>query len=353
MVYFLDRKQKEEKYSMKLTKREAKRYERILGEKKVYDMTPEELERPITKQMGELCRHRLEKRWYRRLVFLNFALIIAVIACLVIHFGEYIDLGKQYAKQVVKEMDEETGKRTKEEKKETQKEEKLTQDDIPVAVQAFAFGILLLVIGYLGLYYYNAYYRSMSLRITEKNFPEVYATIEEYAKRLGIAVPKAYVMQSSGILNAFSTFLFKRQWICIHAELFEVAYREHHDMDALNFVIAHEMAHIYYGHATLHYNLPIWFSDKIPVIGAIASRTREYSCDRLAQRLTGVSGIESMLMLVVDRHLYKLVDQEDYINEMRSQKGFFIWYVNLLADHPVMCKRVDALAQGRGSGALY
>ena len=60
-----------------------------------------------------------------------------------------------------------------------------------------------------------------------------------------------------------------------------------------------------------------------------------------------------MLMLVVDRHLYKLVDQEDYINEMCSQKGFFIWYVNLLADHPVMCKRVDALAQGRGSGALY
>ena len=98
---------------MKITKREAKRYERILGEKKVYDMTPEELERPITKQMGELCRHRLEKRWYRRLVFLNFVLIIAVIACLVIHFGEYIDLGKQYAKQVVKEMDEETGKRTK------------------------------------------------------------------------------------------------------------------------------------------------------------------------------------------------------------------------------------------------
>jgi Mg2+/citrate symporter len=85
LVYFLDRKQKEEKYSMKITKREAKRYERILGEKKVYDMTPEELERPITKQMGELCRHRLEKRWYRRLVFLNFVLIIAVIACLVIH----------------------------------------------------------------------------------------------------------------------------------------------------------------------------------------------------------------------------------------------------------------------------
>ena len=139
----------------------------------------------------------------------------------------------------------------------------------------------------------------------------------------------------------------------INAEIFEVAYREHHDMDALNFVIAHEMSHIYYGHATLHYNLPIWFAMRIPVIGAIASRTREFSCDRLAQRLTGVDGIDSMLMLTVDRHLYKMVDKEDYLKELRGMKGFFIWFVNMIADHPIMSKRIPALQEGRGSGKVY
>ena len=41
-------------------------------------MTPEELKEPITKEIGELCRHRLEKRWYRRLVILNALMIICV-----------------------------------------------------------------------------------------------------------------------------------------------------------------------------------------------------------------------------------------------------------------------------------
>ena len=124
-------------------------------------------------------------------------------------------------------------------------------------------------------------------------------------------------------------------------------------MDALAFVIAHEMAHIYYKHATLHYNLSILFSNVIPVLGTTASRAREYSCDRLAQRLTGTDGLDAMLVLVIDRHLYKMVDKEDYVEEMKTQKGFFVWIFNLLADHPVMSKRIVALAEGKGSGKLY
>lgn len=245
----------------------------------------------------------------------------------------------------------EAGTDTKEEEADNKK--KLTEDDIPFEVMAVVYGLIILVVGYLALYYYFAYYRSMALRITERNFPEVYALIDSYSKRLGIRTPKAYVMQQNGVLNAFSTFIFRKQWIMIHAELFEVAYREHKDMDALGFVIAHELAHIYYGHATLHYNLPFWFSRLIPLFSDIASRTREYSCDRLAQRLTGNDGIEAMLTLVVDRHLYKMVDKEDYIQQMREQRGFFIWIVNLFSDHPVMCKRILALEEGRGSGRLY
>ncbi len=226
-------------------------------------------------------------------------------------------------------------------------------EDVPFAVTAVGYGVIIFVAIFFVVYYMYAQYRTMSLRITEKNFPEVYALIEDYARRLGIRVPKAYVAQQNGVLNAFSAFLPRRQWICIHSELFEVAYREHKDMDALAFVIAHEMAHIYYKHATLGYNLAILFSKVIPVLGPTASRTREYSCDRLAQRLTGTDGIDAMLVLVMDRHLYKMVDKEDYVKEMREQRGFFVWIFNLLADHPVMSKRVVALAEGKGSGKLY
>lgn len=326
--------------------------------KKVYEMDEEQQRAVITKEVAEGCRHRLEKRWYRRLVELNLLIIIVVVTMFAVNLKKNIELADRAVEQLKTEFeqnasesgeDEDAG----EEDSKRDEEEKLTADDIPFEVTALFTGIITFIGIYFVIYYFYANYRANSLRITEKNFPEVYALIEEYANRLGIAVPKAYVTQQNGVLNAFSAFLIRKQWICIHSEIFEVAYREHKDMDALAFVIAHEMAHIYYGHATFHYNFWILFSNAIPILGAIASRTREYSCDRLAQRLTGTDGLDAMLMLVVDRHLYKMVDKEDYVEEMRHRKGFFLWVANLAADHPVMCKRVVALADGRGSGRLY
>ncbi|SFL36508.1 Zn-dependent protease with chaperone function [Lachnospiraceae bacterium KH1T2] len=302
--------------------KKLKRYKALLGDRKVYEMDAEEAHEKISKEIGEMCRHCAEKRWYHRLIFLNVLMVAGVIA------------GVIY--EIVKEKADDWG-----------------NGELPDPIGISVYGIIVFVIGILGIYYLNAKYRANAVRITENNFPEVYEIIEEYSNKLGIAVPKAYIMQGNGSLNAFSTFLFKRQWISINAEVFEVAYREHKDMDSLKFVIAHELSHIYYGHATLRYNLPIWFADKVPVIGSTASRAREYSCDRLAQRLTGVDGIDTMLMLTIDRHLYKFVDKEDYLREMKQQKGFFVWFANLIADHPLICKRVWALKKGRGSGALY
>lgn len=344
-----------------MNKRERLKYENLLGGKKVYEMTSEELQEPITKEMGELCRHRLEKRWYRRLVELNFLIIIVTLALFAANFADNWKAMKQAGHEIWTEWQkdsddtEDTGEEPEDEATFQCKCEKSNRYDalMPEEMQTVAYGILLLAAGYIALYAMNAKYRATSLRITERNFPEVYKTVEEYAERLGITVPKVYVVQQSGVLNAFSTFLFRRQWILIHAELFEVAYREHHDMEALNFVIAHEMAHIYYGHATLHYNLLIWFANQVPVLSAIASRAREYSCDRLAQRLTGNSGIDAMLMTMVDRHLYKMVDREDYLHEAKETRGFFIWAYNMIKDHPIMTKRIIALEEGRGSGAIY
>lgn len=326
--------------------------------KKVFEMEEEQRHAAITKEVAEGCRHRLEKRWYRRLIELNLLIILVVVTVFAVNLKKNLKLAERATEQVKSEIgkvvngdgaegDAEDGE------EDLQSGRKLTANDIPFEVTALFVGVLSFLGIYVAIYYFYANYCANSLRITEKNFPEVYALVEEYAHRLGIAVPKAYVVQRSGVLNAFSAFLIRKQWICIHSELFEVAYREHRDVDALAFVIAHEMAHVYYGHATLRYNLRILFSNAIPILGATASRAREYSCDRLAQRLTSTDGLDAMLVLVVDRHLYKMVDKEDYVEEMRSRKGFFLWAANLAADHPVMCKRVAALADGRGSGKLY
>lgn len=60
-----------------------------------------------------------------------------------------------------------------------------------------------------------------------------------------------------------------------------------------------------------------------------------------------------MNVLMVGKHLYKNVDIEDYIEHAHEVRGFFVWANNLISSHPIMTKRVRALARGQGSGELY
>ena len=154
-------------------------------------------------------------------------------------------------------------------------------------------------------------------------------------------------------MNAFSAFIIRKQYIEIDSDLFEIAYREYNDLESINFIIAHELAHIKYKHATFYYNLFIMFSTIIPIIGSTASRAREYSCDRLAQKVTGNTGVEAMFSLFAGKHLYKRIDVYDYINNSDDIRGFFVWCNNLMSSHPILPKRIRALIKGEGSGELY
>lgn len=350
---------------------EQRRISQMIGNRRVFEMTPQEYQMPITKEVGKMCKHRLERRWYRRLVELN---IVIILFTIILFFSSFDEMGQYFndlSSQMTLSFEEsedgdviedgsDTGEESDSEDGSGSEDESDSEDssdldelEMPLGLDLMLTGIFTCIAFVIGLYAYFAVYKTNSVRITERNFPEVYYTIDFYSKKLGIKTPKAYIMQQNGVLNAFSTFLIRKQWIMINAEVFEVAYREHQDKQALNFIIAHELAHIYYKHSTFFYNLCILFSKAIPIVGTNASRAREYSCDRLAQRLTGSDGLDSMLMLTIDRHLYKMVDKNDYLYEMSQQRGFFVWLMNLLSTHPIMSKRVIALVEGRGSGKLY
>ncbi len=291
------------------------------------------------------CRHKSERRWYIFMVALNLLIIVGITGLFISELNSNKAYFDELGNTAYTYMNEDESDFSEVEKK---------MDESPDSVVAFLsiLGILLLLP--LTVSYAYAGYRSMSVRITEKNFPEIYAIVKEFAERLGLKkVPNVYLVQGNGILNAFSAFIPFKQYVELYADLVEVAYREHHDMEALRFIIGHEMAHIYLGHATLHYSYSILFSNIIPILASTASRTREYSCDRIAQRLSGSDGINAMMSLTAGIHLYKNVDQDDYIENAKQVKGFFVWCYNLVSSHPVMSKRVQALAMQEGSGKLY
>lgn len=295
------------------------------------------------------CRHKAERRWYRRLLILNLIIIIGIVCWFISMMKE----NKRYLSELQTTVTSSVKNSDLKDSKPTDKINKKL-DELPDSINFLLFGVVFIFALPCILCYTYAQYRSMSVKITKNNFPEIYEIVEEYAARLSMKkVPTVYIVQGNGILNAFSSCIPFKQYIELYADLVEVAYREHHDMETLRFLIGHEISHIYLGHAKLYYTYSILFSSMIPILSSTASRAREYSCDRIAQKLSGSDGIDTMMSLTVGIHLYKQVDKEDYLENAKKVKGFFVWWFNLLCDHPVTSKRVLALEMKEGSGKLY
>ena len=280
-------------------------------------------------------RHKGEMPLYVIMVIINLAVIITALVCIVLAFFEYGPLTGDTGDWICKNL--------------------LGAEGIENVHYEIIFLLIMIPLMLMAVVYlYYAQYRANSIRITEKNFPEIYQVVEDYSKRLGMKkVPKVYLTQENGVMNAFSTFILRRQYIVLLTDLFEVAYLEHHDLESMKFIIAHEMSHIRLRHATFSYQMSILFANYIPILSSALSRAREYSCDRVAQHLVGVSGVEPMLALVVGKHLYKKVDVQDYVKHCRETRGFFVFVLNLLSSHPIMPKRIQALLKDSGSGRLF
>ena len=298
----------------------------------------------LTKEEIESCRHKSEKKWYIALIIINLSIIITVITLCIININNYNELpnnlkdsfsdASSYANAIIAPESIING--------------------FPTELQLLIIGLVVIIAFPFGINLYYAKYRSRAIKITENNFPEIYKSIDEYSYILGFKkAPEAFLIQQNGVMNAFSAFIVRKQYIEIDSDLFEIAYREYNDLDSINFIIAHELAHIKYKHATFSYNLFILFSTLIPIIGPTASRAREYSCDRLAQKVTGNSGIEAIFSLFAGKHLYKKIDVYDYIENSKDIRGFFVWCNNLMSTHPILPKRIRALVKGEGSGELF
>lgn len=312
---------------------------------------------PLDKRLIKACRHKSEMRWYRGMVIINLLIVIGVITvfiCSIQSNKSYVDAYISKSIEVFNEqIEEENGEETTTYK---QAEEELEDmvEDFPLNIQFFMEIIILIAFIPLLVCWLYAQYRSMSIKITKVNYPEIYEIVEEYAQKLQMKkIPEVYMVQGNGIINALSSFIPGKQYIEIMADLLEVAYREHHDMATIRFIIAHEMAHIYYKHSTLHNCYSILFSSVIPILSPTLSRAREYSCDRLAQVLSGSDGVDAMFMLIAGIHLYKQIDRDDYLEHSKNIKGFFVFCYNLICDHPIMNKRIAALMMKKGSGKLY
>ena len=222
---------------------------------------------------------------------------------------------------------------------------------------ALACAAVILIVS---IYRQYALEMSYAVKVSPKNFPEIYEKSCEMATKLGLKkLPEVYVAQENGSLNAFSAKVFGKNYLQLNSEIVDIAYMENKDFDTVYFVMAHEMGHIYFRHVGILYNLMILIFRLIPIIGPALSRAQEYSADRVAQALCDDrNSVECMMLLAAGRHLYKHADVHDYLERINMNHNWLERFarllVNLFADHPIAPFRTRAILDPqRKSGRLF
>jgi Zn-dependent protease with chaperone function len=206
-----------------------------------------------------------------------------------------------------------------------------------------AFVALLLLVPGLVLYRQltRAGISGSAVRLSRRQFPDIYAVKEEFARRLDLRRdPEIYVMSGNGVLNAFAASTFGYDFIVIHSELFSNTYEK--NKDALAFIIGHELGHLRLGHTRLWYQLSTAYVDRVPLLGSFLSRAREFSCDRHGAYLAP-QGEEGLVLLAAGRYVYKEVDVEELLEQARRFRGFWPIVAQLPQSHPFTVRRLKVL----------
>lgn len=210
------------------------------------------------------------------------------------------------------------------------------------AIQLAFIALLLLVPG---LVVYRqltrAGIRGSAVKLSRRQFPDIYAVKEEYSRRLRLRrEPEIYLMSGNGVLNAFAASTFGHDFIVVHSELFSNTYQK--NKDALAFIIGHELGHLRLGHTRLWYQLSTAYVDRVPLLGGFLSRAREFSCDRHGAYLAP-QGKEGLVLLTAGRYVYKQVDVEELLEQARHFRGFWPVVAQLPQSHPFAVLRMRAL----------
>jgi Zn-dependent protease with chaperone function len=182
--------------------------------------------------------------------------------------------------------------------------------------------------------------RGNGIRISEKQFPEVYQLSQQIAAQMKLEkMPPIYIIQSGGVLKAFATRFLGRNYVAVYSEIFELAYEQ--GEDALAFILSHEFAHIQRKHLTWSWILlPSTF---VPFLSQAYSRACEYSCDLIAAHNQPAGAKAGILVLAAGKKLYKNVNADDYIAQANQETGFWIWISEKLASHPNLPHRITAI----------
>jgi Zn-dependent protease with chaperone function len=183
--------------------------------------------------------------------------------------------------------------------------------------------------------------RGNSLRLSEHQFPEIYAILENHCRRLGMAqTPELFL--SSGTIAPYSrTFSsWRENYIVLHQILFDIDDRK--TMDVISFVLGHELGAIRLNQTAVWNEMLLTYVSSIKWLRNPLERVRMFSRDRYGAALTP-TGFRGLLINAVGRRLMNQVNVEDYLAQERRYGGFWSGVNIFFEDRPQVLTRIKRL----------
>lgn len=204
-----------------------------------------------------------------------------------------------------------------------------------VLFYVIAFGLL----GFLIHALFVGHIRGNAVRLSPRQFPDLYEVASKHSATLGISTPDIYLMQAGGVLNAFATRFLRRHFVVLYSDVVELALEK--GVAALGFVLAHELGHVQRKHLKRRWLLyPSLF---VPFLRSAYSRACEYTCDRIGSYCEPGGARDGLLVLAAGKRLYRDVDAREYMRQIESERGFWVWYAEIISSHPNLPKRLAAV----------
>ena len=198
-------------------------------------------------------------------------------------------------------------------------------------IVAFVLGLHILTVGWL---------MGNGVRVGERQFPELWKIFTEAAAELGVKkLPAFYLVESGGVLNAFATRLFTRNYVAIYSELAECLYDG--DAASVSFVVAHELVHVKRNHALK--NLVTLPAEIVPFLKGAWRRACEYTCDAGGYEWSPAGAEKGLVLLAAGKKLASRVSADEYVESFKAERSVWKRVAELAASHPHLPKRIVAL----------
>jgi Zn-dependent protease with chaperone function len=221
---------------------------------------------------------------------------------------------------------------------------------LAVTIIGIVYAVMIGMFFWVGHLVFITHLRGSAVRVGPAQFADLHQRVNELSRAVGLAQPPvAYVMESSGSLNALATRFLRTDFIVLFSDLLEACGEND---EARDFIIAHELGHLRAGHLRWR-----WFllpGLVAPFLGSAYSRACEFTADRYGMSVAKDRrlALRGLAILAAGGRRGGALDLSSLASQRSDLNTPLMKIGTWLSTHPPLCERIAILEPALLAGGL-